>query len=91
MYSRLARAPSGRDVVDPHVTLSARWPGDVDDEGRPGWTRWAVRGGLALAVVMVLFFSAVALLFYADYSVAANGSPIPAERARWALDHERLS
>jgi plastocyanin len=55
---------------------------------RPGriWWRWLRRLLVASAALLLLSLSAFALLAFADYTIAGNGSPDPAERARWVWE-----
>jgi plastocyanin len=62
------------------VTTSRKRP------SRIRWSAWLKRGLILIAGLAILGVFSLALLFYADYSTAGNGSPDPAARAQWALD-----
>lgn len=49
--------------------------------------RWIRRGLIAIAVLAGLAIASLALLTYADYTIAANGSTDPGDRLQWTIDH----
>src|SRR5262249_847635 len=54
---------------------------------RRRWSAWLKPLLALLAVLAATFVVGMALLFYADFTTAANGSSDPRTRAAWALDH----